>query len=304
MDEYYPREDAATAIEIWNAKLGSSDAPFTQLGLTFPASVVNVMLQPANITIATLEGGMGAKAMFPNNSEAVFTLVGVLTEKQLPPVKRSDINPSELQYARQHASIAGLSSAHFTQAISNLEEISFEMHRAFAEGHHVPASAKTTFDERTDPHGILGAYLSDKVSHCFDNDVAYLALVDEIYVNKAPASFRIGDIVEMGFAFSAWRLPKNNVGPKYTSRLVLRTLTYLDGSFTKAAYLKRTRTRPSGGLGSTPDRVLDPTNQVAKRRLKDAVANVVDDVPEIRAKMSNLMIKETVVAPSTRDAAK
>ncbi|KAF8187241.1 hypothetical protein K438DRAFT_1972875 [Mycena galopus ATCC 62051] len=297
MDEYYPREEAA-AIEIWNAKLGGSDAPFTQLGLTFPASVVN----PANITISTLEGGMGAKAMFPNNTEAVFTLVGVLTEKELPPVKHSDINPSKLQYARQHASIAGLSTAHFTQAISNLEEISFEMHRAFAEGelepggHHVPASAKTTFDERTDPHGILGAYLSDKVSHCFDNDVAY--------VNKAPASFRIGDIVEMGFAFSAWRLPKNNVGPKYTSRLVLRTLTYLDGSFTKAAYLKRTRTRPSSGLSSTADRNLDRSNQVAKRRLKDAVATVADDVPEIRAKMSKLMIKETVVVASSYDAAK
>ncbi|KAF8183530.1 hypothetical protein K438DRAFT_1975005 [Mycena galopus ATCC 62051] len=318
MDDFYPREQAAVAIEEWNARLGSSDAPFIKLGLTFPASYVN----PANITISKLQGSLGAKAMFPNKTEAVFTLVGVLTEKELPPVKRSEMSHSRVHYARQHATIAGLSSALFLQAVKNLEDISFEMYRVFAEGEmqswhsdsdseelgglissncryyttgkHVPASSKTTFDDRTDPHGILSGYLSDKVSHCFDNDVAYLALANETYVDKDPATFRTGDIVEMGFAFTAWKLPKSDVGPKYTSRLVLRSLTYVDGTFTKEAHLSRSKARPL--VGPRID-APDVSNQIAKRRMKDAVANDGVDIPEIRAKLSKMMIQGAVAAP-------
>ncbi|KAF8134066.1 hypothetical protein K438DRAFT_1997893 [Mycena galopus ATCC 62051] len=316
----------AAAIEEWNARLGSSDTPFIQLGLTFPASFVN----PANITISRLQGSLGAKAMFPNKTEAVFTLVGVVTQREVPPVKRTEMSHSRVHYARQHATIAGVSSALFLQAIQNLEDISFEMHCVFAEaemqpwhpdadpeelgglvssncryyttGKHVSETTKTTFDERTDPHGILSGYLSDTVSHCFDNDIAYLALVDETYVDKDPAVFRAGDIVEMAFAFMAWKLPKSDVGPKYTSRLVLRALTYRDGTFTKEAHLGRSKARSIASPRLDTGKAPDVGNQITKRRLKDAVACDTTSIPEIRVKMSKMMIQEAVAAPSDHAA--
>jgi hypothetical protein len=55
------------------------------------------------------------------------------------------------------------------------------------------------------------------------------------YVEKDPSSFKTGHIVEMGFALVAWKKQGKVVGPEWTCMLVLRTLTFLDGRFTKVA---------------------------------------------------------------------
>jgi hypothetical protein len=55
------------------------------------------------------------------------------------------------------------------------------------------------------------------------------------YIEKDPATFKSGDIVEMGFAFVAWRKGKHSIGPEYSCKLVLRTLTFIDGKYTKVS---------------------------------------------------------------------
>ncbi|KAJ7189405.1 hypothetical protein B0H12DRAFT_1246592 [Mycena haematopus] len=105
-------------------------------------------------------------------------------------------------------------------------------------GPNVSAADKIPFGNMVDPDGVLAGCLSASVSHCIDNDVAYLALVDKTYVDYNPAGFRVGDIVEMGFAFVAWPVSANARemagASKYTCRLALRTLALLDATLTKA----------------------------------------------------------------------
>ncbi|KAJ7320707.1 hypothetical protein DFH08DRAFT_713615 [Mycena albidolilacea] len=234
--------------------------------------------------------------MFPTNGphrqEAVFTVVGVLKAKDLPPVKgsrqvfrffintttltqqRRSLKADRLQYARQHATLAGWDAPSFKKALENMQEAAYTMYSAFSEdaiepwrpevsdphnaeissncryftvGRNIPVDSRTKFHPRTDPHGVLTRFLSDGVAHCFDNDVMYMAsfsvsspipyITLRRYVEKDPGTFKTGDIVEMGFAFVAWKKPGKNVGPDWSCMLVLRTLTFLDGQFTKVRIL-------------------------------------------------------------------
>ncbi|KAJ7362851.1 hypothetical protein DFH08DRAFT_682668, partial [Mycena albidolilacea] len=113
----------------------------------------------------------------------------------------------------------------------------------FTVGRNIPEQSRTTFHHRTDPHGVLAKYVSDHVAHCVDNDVMYMAgqnacrllLTPGRYTEKDPSTFKTGDLVEMGFAFVAWKKPGKMVGPEWCCMLVLRTLTFLDGRFTKVS---------------------------------------------------------------------
>ncbi|KAJ7310767.1 hypothetical protein DFH08DRAFT_822872 [Mycena albidolilacea] len=95
------------------------------------------------------------------------------------------------------------------------------------------------FHPRTDPHGVLAQYLGNHVAHCIDNDVMYMAFKEEEYVEKDPSTFKTDEIVEMSFPFVAWRKPRRNIGPEWSCMLVLRTLMFLDGRFTKEAHFAR-----------------------------------------------------------------
>ncbi|KAJ7442961.1 hypothetical protein FB451DRAFT_1376795 [Mycena latifolia] len=59
-------------------------------------------------------------------------------------------------------------------------------------------------------------------------------------VKKDPATFRSGDVVEMGFAIVAFKQAMRGGDPnKHVCKLVLRTLTVLDSSLSKAAFQAR-----------------------------------------------------------------
>ncbi|KAJ7760887.1 hypothetical protein DFH07DRAFT_957417 [Mycena maculata] len=107
--------------------------------------------------------------------------------------------------------------------------------RYFTASRQIPDSARCPFDKRVDPAGVLAKLQTDTIVHCHDNDVAYLQLKDTRLVRKDPAGFRQGDIVEMGFAIVAYRTSKAGEGLKYTCKLALRTLTFLDATLTKAS---------------------------------------------------------------------
>jgi hypothetical protein len=112
------------------------------------------------------------------------------------------LKADRLQYARQHATLAGWDAPSFKKALENMQEAAYTMYSAFSEdaiepwrpeasdphnaeissncryftvGRNIPVDSRTKFHPRTDPHGVLTRFLSDGVAHCFDNDVMYMA---------------------------------------------------------------------------------------------------------------------------------
>ncbi|KAJ7911756.1 hypothetical protein B0H13DRAFT_2328026 [Mycena leptocephala] len=174
MDQFYPHERAAAAVELWNDKLSNPDAPFSKYNMTHPALAFNL----SDITIKKDRW-------------------------------RKKFNSHGLKWARQHATIVGYETKSFTQAVNNLRHVAYEMHAAFSEGEvepwhpeppvaphgmalssncryftlgrNIPEELKTTFDRNTDPNGILSSHLSDTVAHCFDSDVAFMNLKNNRY---------------------------------------------------------------------------------------------------------------------------
>ncbi|KAJ7790413.1 hypothetical protein B0H14DRAFT_3501632 [Mycena olivaceomarginata] len=312
MDSFYPTKAAVQALTEWSEKMCKEDAPLIKMGMAWPAMALNI----DKVTIKELDGGRTAKAMFPTDGphrqEAVFTVVGVLKAKDLPPVKgsrqvfrffintttltqqRRSLKADRLQYARQHATLAGWDAPSFKKALENMQEVAYTMYSAFSEdaidpwrpeasdphnaeissncryftvGRNIPVDSRTKFHPRTDPHGVLTRFLSDGVAHCFDNDVMYMAFKGDEYVEKDPGTFKTGDIVEMGFAFVAWKKPGKNVGPDWSCMLVLRTLTFLDGQFTKEAYFAREAHRAERSMARATEDRGQADNHIPKRRI-------------------------------------
>ncbi|KAJ7803896.1 hypothetical protein B0H14DRAFT_3486931 [Mycena olivaceomarginata] len=178
MDSFYPVQNAID----WSERLCREDAPLIKTGVAFPAAVLNV----ETVTIKELNNGQIAKAMFPSagahRQEAVFTVVGALKAKDLPPVRGSNLRSERIQFARQHATLTGWDVSCFKQALDNMQEVGYTMFSAFAEGavepwrpeqtdeqgavissncryftvgRNIPPDTRTTFHRRTDPHGVL-----------------------------------------------------------------------------------------------------------------------------------------------------
>ncbi|KAJ7333929.1 hypothetical protein DFH08DRAFT_965701 [Mycena albidolilacea] len=243
MDSFYPA-DAAAIIE-WNDKLSKPGAPLIKMARAWPASA--------------LECELGT-----HRQEVVFTIIGALKAKDMPPRKGHEND--HLKFARQHATLSGWNAPYFKKALENMQDVAYTMYSAFAEnavepwqpemvdegeavissncryftvGCNIPEHSQTTFHHKTDPHGVLAKYVSDHVAHCVDNDVMYMAYKEDEYTEKDPSTFKTGDLVEMGFTFVAWKKPGKIVGPEWCCMLVLRTLTFLDGRFTKEAHFAR-----------------------------------------------------------------
>ncbi|KAJ7797207.1 hypothetical protein B0H14DRAFT_2196805, partial [Mycena olivaceomarginata] len=133
--------------------------------------------------------------------EAVFTMVGVLRAKDLPPVKGTKMKNDRLKFAKQHATLIGWDAPYFKKALENMQEVAYTMYSAFTEntvepwrpgttddgdavissncryftvGRNIPEHTRMMFHPRTDPHGVLAQYLCDHVAHCINNDVMYM----------------------------------------------------------------------------------------------------------------------------------
>ncbi|KAJ7801011.1 hypothetical protein B0H14DRAFT_3490076 [Mycena olivaceomarginata] len=256
----------AVAIGEWSDKMCKDDAPLIKMGMAWPATALNNEL----VTIKELEGGRCAKAMFPtagsHRQEAVFTIVGALKAKELPPVKAS----------RQPESRT------FKKALENMQEAAYTMFSAsissncryFTIGRNIPSESQTKFHPRTDPHGVLTRYLSDNVAHCFDNDVMYMAFKGEEYVEKDPGTFKTGDIVEM------------------------RTLTFLDRRFTKEAHFAREAYKAKQVKTRAADDRGHADNHIPKRRMM----STPDSDDEYGASTSKRMHMLTIVDGTTRNS--
>ncbi|KAJ7699035.1 hypothetical protein B0H17DRAFT_1129569 [Mycena rosella] len=97
------------------------------------------------------------------------------------------------------------------------------------------SESKILFEKYVNPLGTLACHLGEHISHCLDNDIAYLCFKKEKYAIKDPVGFRVGNIVEMGFSLVAFRQPIRGEEDKQVCKLVLRTLTLLDDSIAKTS---------------------------------------------------------------------
>ncbi|KAJ7216876.1 hypothetical protein B0H12DRAFT_1078863 [Mycena haematopus] len=295
MDDYYDHQQAALAIEHWNKKLSEVDAPFSEIGLTLPAN----RMDPRQVSTMKDVPGGGARTVFHANTsaeiEAVFTVVGALTVKDLPPVNRTRAREIGAKRLRQHATIVGYDSLQFQRAIDNIQIVAYEMSRVFGDDDlriwrpDATEAQKTTFNLAIDPHKALDGMLSTTVHHCYDNSVSYLTLENGTYTSHPPNAFKIGDIVEMGFTINAWRLAADNNGPKYNTNLVLRTLTFLDGTFSRNAALHRLDSERRSAAAEPLQMVPVIRNQIAFRiaKRKDRQREPEADAgePSLRHKM-------------------
>ncbi|KAJ7802563.1 hypothetical protein B0H14DRAFT_3488338 [Mycena olivaceomarginata] len=270
MDSFYPAKSAAIAIGEWSDRMCKDDAQLIKMGMAWPTTALNNEL----VTIKELEGRRCAKAMFPteglHRQEAVFTIVGALKAKELPPVKASR---QHLKYARQHATLVGWDAPCFKKALENMQEAAYTMYSAFGEDTIEPWRPDVQDDRNTQISSdcrYFHQWPSHNVAHCFDNDVMYMVFKGDEYVEKDPGTFKTGDIVEMGFAMVAWKRQGKHTGPDWSCMLVLRTLTFLDGKFTKDAHFAReaykaklVRTRAADDRGHAD-------NHIPKRRMTSA----------------------------------
>ncbi|KAJ7435614.1 hypothetical protein B0H11DRAFT_2257069 [Mycena galericulata] len=253
------------------------------------------------ITLKEIMGGSVTKLMLPGSDnhreEAVFTVVGVLKEYDLPPVKRSEISEHRVKYARQHdltyqivtSFPEGRAESWLPNAISDDYGSSISSNcRYFTVGHNIPDENRIPFAKYVDPAGVLNRFIKEHVAHCMDNDVSYLELKDDKPVIKDPAGFRAGDVVELGFAIVAYRMIQKDAPEKYVCRLVMRTLTLLDTSLAKAAYIQRSAQTAAPSKQS--QRATFANNPVAKRRKMFEEEDSDSDVPETSKRMDDMHI--------------
>ncbi|KAF7971997.1 hypothetical protein HWV62_19275 [Athelia sp. TMB] len=117
-----------------------------------------------------------------------------------------------------------------------------------AEGIKIPSNI--------DPDGILSALAGDQWVYTDENQVSYYRMTlgpdgKERYTSNNPSEFKIGDIVEA--QLSTLAVKRRGPGNNYSFKMVLRALTLLDGSHSKAARTLRmqegTQHKPNAGRG-------------------------------------------------------
>ncbi|KAJ7909895.1 hypothetical protein B0H13DRAFT_1877304 [Mycena leptocephala] len=214
MDDFYDHTAGNAALQEWGPCMSDPNAPHRQ----------------------KLEGGRILKAMLPGTSrrkEAVLTVVGILCNKDLPPVKKNEISPRRIPYARQYAAICGYDTDLFETALNRIAEVGYLMETAVDEGQMINWRADAV-------HDIYGRMLS--------STARYFTMQHDIpdgnkipfgrFHTKDPAGFRAGDLVEMGFAMIAYRSMADGK-TTYTCKLVLRSLILLDRKLSQGAFISR-----------------------------------------------------------------
>ncbi|KAF8228455.1 hypothetical protein L208DRAFT_1291452 [Tricholoma matsutake] len=198
--------------------------------------------------------------------EAVFTVQGVLTEFQLPPLEKiMSRQPGKYHYLHQSITVSGLDTPFFGEAVMAVNEIYGMFDRAFSHmalgswnltdchGPSIEASnhyftpvrqglalASLPFQENVDPCGILAKMEASPGARCVpteDNEVKYCRAFrepDGRYRFEAcpPQLFRKGDIVEAQLSFIIVPIKEELVkGKQYKMLVVLRSMALLDTQF-------------------------------------------------------------------------
>ncbi|THU94611.1 hypothetical protein K435DRAFT_668107, partial [Dendrothele bispora CBS 962.96] len=190
--------------------------------------------------------------------ECLFRLQGAIYERELPPLKSTRINRSQVPYLRQHVGITGLGLPYMSEAIEKLHQLyaKFERilgseelnawkadhsydydgitanNRYFTVGSNASGRQSVSFQQGVDPDNVLRRLLGDGVAHTEENAVLYMKATKSEnsnwqYQDISPSDFSVGDIVEIQFTVMAVRQKEGN----RKMIIVLKSLTLLDDSF-------------------------------------------------------------------------
>ncbi|KAF9470181.1 hypothetical protein BDN70DRAFT_902321 [Pholiota conissans] len=237
--------------------------------------------------------------------QAIFRVQGIITDKNLPPIGRQSVARTSHRtrpHLRQAVTITGLQTPVFTAAIEAIEKIqlafvnafpadmvdqwqpsffkdvyALDTHsRYFTKTHLVPNQEKCPFDHATDPEGILASMQDETLIHIADNHVDYLGPISIAGEKRmgtiGPATFRVGDIVELSISFAAF--PSAN--GKVKMMAVLRSIRMIDNSCRNTASILQMRSRY---------RPLKPSYNLTKRKAMysdEEVKNIERGVSKLR----------------------
>ncbi|KAK6977313.1 hypothetical protein R3P38DRAFT_3237449 [Favolaschia claudopus] len=315
LDAHYPSEAAAASVEHWAGILRRDEAPLIAQGVALPACDFDL----DKISVKIMDGGRHAKAMILKSDggrqEAVGTMVGVIRRKDLPPISRTQMTASKVPFARQHVSVVGLNTLTFQRSLDTIYNVCYAMHLGLPDAKVIQptfelvdnlgiavdlncryftigrtTSSRVDINDNIDPDGVLHQFLSESVLHCSDNQVAYMSYTDDTSVEeKSPACFQVGDVVEVGYSFVAWRTGKRSEGLKYTCALVLRSLALLENKFTREMFFKQSFAPKLVRRVPTASTDIDTVSFVLKRsRSNDTM---VDEEPTTK-KMAGLSLND------------
>ncbi|KAJ7657941.1 hypothetical protein B0H17DRAFT_1145800 [Mycena rosella] len=292
MNTFYPQEAAgkSKAIDEWTTHLKNVEGRkdfMHQIALINRDDFTAKTSNSTTTAVVCRQPGL--------NAAAIFTVVGVL-----------NLTAARVPYARAYAEVVGYDSTHFATAMENVKDLAYDLStkfpadyvehwiaspdsdvfgpglgsscRYYTMGGNIPGESRITFQNHIDPAGTLSQHLGKWVAHCVENDVAYLC----VKKNKQT---------------------KRGEDDKHICKVVLQTLTFWDGSFTKAAFNARADAKQASKSVTTFQK--KPNQAPAKRRLELAALSSDDeDEPDTRKHMAGLRLNDTSgqMTQSTDDA--
>ncbi|TFK61819.1 hypothetical protein BDN72DRAFT_903764 [Pluteus cervinus] len=199
--------------------------------------------------------------------EAVFSLHGVIVDKDLPPITVAPTNTKACAFLRQQITLSGLNISEFEYAVDKARDIYHKFRRFFPEKQlltwpelkcvisegrtltlgnryftrrsEAPTLQPIPFELCVDPNRILAGCVNAHLFHSADNTVNYYQRYKEDGVLAhniiPPQNFRIGDIVDTQFCFVVYRMRTG----EYTLRLMLYSITLVDGKLSDEYDLKK-----------------------------------------------------------------
>ncbi|KAJ7654878.1 hypothetical protein B0H17DRAFT_1146571 [Mycena rosella] len=242
------------------------------------------------------------------NAATIFTVVGVLKSFDLLLVKRNSLTAVRVPYARAYIKVVGYDSTHFATAMANVKDLAYDLSTNFpadciqiySDLDWVAAAATTlweatyrttniTFQNYIDP----AESISWRTGSALCRERCCISLLKKNkYAAKAPSGFRVSDIVEMGFELVVFGQTKRGGDDKHICKVVLRTLTFLDGSLAKVAFNTRADTEQASKSVTASQK--KPKQVPAKRQLEFAdLSSDDEDDPDTRKHMAGLKLNDT-----------
>ncbi|KAF9491822.1 hypothetical protein BDN71DRAFT_1283328 [Pleurotus eryngii] len=198
-----------------------------------------------------------------DTEEATIALQGIVCKINLPPFEARTSRPDDLKrlaHVRQSITLTGLGSKHFEQTVENSHR-AYSMfsrytpnarliptpeflasNRFFTPAKQCAGLETVNVNAELNPRGTLAKVDWSKYLHTEDNSVDYYILTDgdgeKRYTPTAPIIFQIGDIVEI--MVSMMCIPSKG---NFTVKLILRSVTLLDGNLTTVHQNHKTQRR-------------------------------------------------------------
>ncbi|TFK63284.1 hypothetical protein BDN72DRAFT_776071, partial [Pluteus cervinus] len=194
--------------------------------------------------------------------EAVFSLHGIIVDKDLPPITVAPTNTKSCPFLRQQITLSGLNCSEFEYAVDKARDIYNKFRRFFPEKQllswpelkcvisegrtltlgnryftrrsEAPTLQPIPFELCVDPNRVLAGCVNAHLFHSADNTVNYYRRYKDddgelVHDVIPPQNFRIGDIVDTQFCFVVYRMRPTGHRPMVLNEFA-KVLTLLSRS--------------------------------------------------------------------------